>query len=134
MSRINRIIFVLSLIGLTVSAYLAYEYSLNSPIACPLTGSGCEVVKKSSYSKFLGIQLPYFGLVFYLVLASLSVFLSQTFNKLPRTESPRFSLKVYKKLQKTLPLYTTYPAEVCNHLSIHPRFEKTGLEWYLGCI
>ncbi len=74
---LNRAIFVLSILGLTVSAYLAYEYSLSGPVNCPIDGGGCEIVRKSSYSSLLGIQLPYFGILFYLVLAFLSVFLTQ---------------------------------------------------------
>ncbi len=45
-------------------------------------------------------------------------------HKLPRTESPRFSLKVYKKLQKTHSQFSTdLSAEDCNHC-IHPRHKR----------
>lgn len=82
MKNINRAIFILSLVGLVISVFLAYEYSQTDPIACPITGSGCEIVRKSAYSSLLGISLPYLGLVFYLMLAALSVFLTQSFNRL----------------------------------------------------
>ncbi len=78
----NRLIFIFSLIGFAVTAFLAYEYSLTGSIICPITGSGCDAVRKSIYSKLFGINLPYFGLVFYLTVSVLSVLLTQSFNKL----------------------------------------------------
>lgn len=82
MRNINRAIFVLSLIGFFVSTFLAYEYSQKGPITCPITGSGCDLVRKSSYSNFAGIDLPVFGLMFYFTLAFLTIFLTQKFDKL----------------------------------------------------
>lgn len=82
MSNINRLIFILSLVGFAVTAFLTYEYNLIGPIICPVTGTGCDIVRKSVYSKLLGIDLPYFGLVFYLIVAASSVWLSESFNKL----------------------------------------------------
>lgn len=79
---LNRVIFILSLIGFAVSAFLAYEYSQTGPIACPIGGGGCEAVRKSNYSKLAGIDLPIFGLMFYFTLASLTIFLTQQFDKL----------------------------------------------------
>ncbi|MBI2086274.1 vitamin K epoxide reductase family protein [Candidatus Daviesbacteria bacterium] len=78
---INRLIFFLSLAGLAVSAFLAFEYSQSS-IVCPISGVGCNIVRKSNYSSFLGISLPYLGITFYLTLAILTVFLTQSFNLL----------------------------------------------------
>lgn len=68
----NRIIFVLSLLGLLVASYLFYEYNIDGPILCP-TGQGCDIVRASSYSRFLGISIPILGIVFYLTMAILSV-------------------------------------------------------------
>lgn len=79
---INRVIFVFSLIGLAVTSYLAYEYNLGGSINCPLTGTGCDLVRKSQYSSLLGISLPYFGMLFYLVVALMSVWLTDVRNKL----------------------------------------------------
>lgn len=79
---LNRVIFILSLIGFAVSAFLAYEYSQTGPITCPIGGGGCEAVRKSNYSKLAGIDLPIFGLMFYFTLASLTIFLTQQFDKL----------------------------------------------------
>lgn len=78
----NRIIFTLSLLGLIVLAFLAFEYIQTGPIVCPITGNGCDIVRKSSYSKLLGTDLPYFGLLFYAVIAAMSVWLTQKSDKL----------------------------------------------------
>lgn len=80
--NINRLIFILSLIGLAVTVFLAYEYSQSGSIACPITGSGCDTVRKSEFSKLLGVDLPYLGIAFYLTTAFLTVWLTQSFNKI----------------------------------------------------
>lgn len=79
--QLNRLIFIFSLLGLAVSAYLAYEYSKDGLINCPI-GGGCDIVRKSSYSSFLGIDIPYLGIAFYLAMAFLSVWLTQSTDKL----------------------------------------------------
>lgn len=68
----NRLVFVLSLLGLGVAAFLFYEYSITGPILCP-TGGGCDIVRASQYSKFLGISVPVLGIVYYLMMAMVSV-------------------------------------------------------------
>lgn len=70
---INRAIFALSLLGLGISVFLQYEYSLEGSIVCPL-GGGCDIVRTSSYSHILGISLPILGIIFYLGIALSSVF------------------------------------------------------------
>lgn len=77
----NRTIFVFSLAGLMVSSFLFYEYNLQSPVICP-TGAGCDVVRASPYSHFLGISMPILGVLFYLIMAILSVTHAQTINNL----------------------------------------------------
>lgn len=72
----NRLIFVFSLLGLGVSVFLLYEYSLSGPVVCPL-GGGCDIVRSSIYSHFLGISLPVLGIAFYLMMAILSIAHSQ---------------------------------------------------------
>lgn len=79
---LNRSIFVLSILGLVVSAYLAYEYSLGGSINCPIGGGGCDIVRSSRYSSFLGISIPYLGITFYMVLAFLTIWLTQSYSKL----------------------------------------------------
>lgn len=83
----NRIIFILSLLGLFVAAFLFYEYNIAGTIICP-TGTGCDIVRASPYSSFLGISIPFLGIVFYFVMAILSVVHS---HDLPR--------KIARKLQ-----------------------------------
>lgn len=68
----NRLVFVFSLLGLAVASFLFYEYSLSGSILCP-TGRGCDIVRASSYSSFLGISIPILGIVFYLSMSILSV-------------------------------------------------------------
>lgn len=75
----NRLIFFLSLLGLSVASFLFYEYNITGPIICP-TGAGCDIVRASAYSKFLGISIPLLGIAYYLTMALLSVIHS---HKLP---------------------------------------------------
>lgn len=83
----NRIIFVFSLLGLSVASFLFYEYGLNGPIVCP-TGQGCDIVRASSYSSFFGIPVPILGIAYYFTMAILSV-----------VHSHYLSHKVVRKLQ-----------------------------------
>lgn len=68
----NRLVFIFSLLGLAVASFLLYEYNISGPIVCP-TGTGCDIVRASAYSKFLGISIPILGVIFYLTMAVLSV-------------------------------------------------------------
>lgn len=68
----NRLVFIFSLLGLAVSAFLLYEYNISGPIVCPV-GSGCDIVRSSPYSSFLGISIPILGVLFYLAMAILAV-------------------------------------------------------------
>lgn len=70
---LNRLIFVFSLLGLLISAFLFYEYSLAGSVACPI-GQGCDIVRTSPFSNFLGISIPIWGLFFYFLLAIFAVF------------------------------------------------------------
>src|SRR3989344_2804946 len=72
----NRLIFIFSLLGLGVSSFLFYEYSIAGSIICPI-GGGCDIVRASPYSLFLGISIPILGIVFYLAMAVLAVVRSQ---------------------------------------------------------
>jgi uncharacterized membrane protein len=73
LSKPNYLIFGLSLLGLAVSSYLAYEYLLSGPIGCPIGGSGCEMVRLSSFSNFFGVSVPLLGVAYYLVIAALTI-------------------------------------------------------------
>src|SRR5205814_1987604 len=80
--KINRVIFFFSLIGLVISAFLAYEYLQPTPVVCPLGGTGCEAVRKSEYSNLFGISIPYLGVLFYSFVAIISIFLTQSYQKI----------------------------------------------------
>lgn len=69
--KLNRLIFILSLIGLAIAGYVLQGYLRNSSVFCPV-GGGCETVQKSSYAWPFGIPVPLFGFIGYLLIASLS--------------------------------------------------------------
>jgi uncharacterized membrane protein len=70
-TTINRIIFVLSLAGVLMAAYVLQSFLRNTGILC-FTGGGCELVRKSPVSYPFGIPVPAFGLVGYTGLAIFS--------------------------------------------------------------
>lgn len=76
---LNRAIFLLTIIGLAVSAYLFYTYVREKPIVC--LNTGCEVVRDSPYAYFYGIPLPAFGLLMYVFIFILSFFRTTTDKK-----------------------------------------------------
>jgi uncharacterized membrane protein len=66
-------ILVLALLGLADSVYLADSALTNSSLSCGIAGlDGCNTVAQSAYSKFLGIPLAVYGILFYvLIIASM---------------------------------------------------------------
>lgn len=64
---VNRVIFILSLIGVAIAIYVLQSWLRNTSIIC-LT-NGCETVKKSPASYLFGIPVPAVGLVGYTILA-----------------------------------------------------------------
>ncbi len=68
--KANRILFVLSLVGVIVATYVLQSFLRNSPILC--VNSGCELVRKSPLSKLFGIPVPAFGLIGYTFIGILS--------------------------------------------------------------
>lgn len=66
----NRVIFVLSLLGVAMAIYVLQSFLRQSPIVCISTG--CEVVRKSPASYPFGIPVSAFGLVGYSLLALFS--------------------------------------------------------------
>lgn len=64
----NRIIFILSIIGILIAAYVTQSFLRGSPIVC--VNTGCELVRKSPASYLFGvIPVPAVGLLGYSVLA-----------------------------------------------------------------
>ncbi|OGG22209.1 hypothetical protein A3D03_04635 [Candidatus Gottesmanbacteria bacterium RIFCSPHIGHO2_02_FULL_40_13] len=68
--KLNRIIFILSIFGLILAIYVLQSFLRQSSIVC--LNSGCETVRKSSFSYIFGIPVPAFGLVGYAMLAILT--------------------------------------------------------------
>ena len=66
-------IFLVSLIGLGISSFLAYEYALISPINCPLGGTSCDAVLQSIYSNIFGIPVPWWGIGYYIGMLTLAL-------------------------------------------------------------
>jgi rhodanese-related sulfurtransferase/uncharacterized membrane protein/2-hydroxychromene-2-carboxylate isomerase len=64
------LLLALPLLGLFVSLYLLWVYTSPSrPMVC--LGSGCDVVRASSYAHLFGLPLPAFGVAAYVVLGLL---------------------------------------------------------------
>ena len=74
----NRIVFVFSLIGLVIAAYVTQSFLRQTSIVC--LNSGCEIVRKSPMSYPLGIPVPAVGLAGYAFLSVLA-FLRTTSSK-----------------------------------------------------
>lgn len=69
---VNRLIFLLSLVGILIAIYVLQSWLRQAPIVC-LSG-GCETVRKSSASYPFGIPVPVFGLIGYTILAVCAFF------------------------------------------------------------
>lgn len=67
---LNRIIFILSLLGIAIAIYVLQSFLRKTPIVC--LNSGCELVRKNPASYLFGIPVPAFGLVGYTFLAILA--------------------------------------------------------------
>ncbi|MEX2436533.1 MAG: vitamin K epoxide reductase family protein [Candidatus Paceibacterota bacterium] len=64
-----------ALSGLGVAGYIYYKKSSNSHLICP-SGSDCDVVIGSKYSKFLKVPLEYWGISYYVsIIVSYGLFL-----------------------------------------------------------
>lgn len=68
--KLNRIIFILSIIGVLIAIYVLQSFLRQAPIVC--LNSGCELVRKAPQSYLWGIPVPAVGLVGYSLLAMLA--------------------------------------------------------------
>lgn len=75
--KLNRIIFVLAIIGIVIAAYVTQSFVRKVGIVC--VTSGCEAVRKSPASYLWGIPVPSVGLLGYSIIAILA-FLRTTIN------------------------------------------------------
>jgi uncharacterized membrane protein len=53
----------LASIAFLIAGYLTYERHQGQNALCPVGGGGCETVAHSSYSKFAGVPVSYFGML-----------------------------------------------------------------------
>lgn len=83
---LNRVIFILSLIGVLVAIYVFQSFVRKTSIVC--INSGCELVRKNPASYLWGIPVPAVGLVGYSLLAILS------FLRTTQTKSGSMLLKI----------------------------------------
>jgi uncharacterized membrane protein len=63
----------LAVLAFLIAAYLTYERHEGQNAVCPIGGGGCETVAHSSYAKFAGIPVSYFGMLGALTLLVLCV-------------------------------------------------------------
>lgn len=71
---ISTFALLLTLLGISISIYLAYVALSHNEVMCGPIGD-CMAVQASKYSKLLGVPMAIWGLVFYL--ATLSLYLAQ---------------------------------------------------------
>ncbi|MEX2055184.1 MAG: vitamin K epoxide reductase family protein [Candidatus Andersenbacteria bacterium] len=64
----RKLLFLIAIAGLLVSGYLFVAYTTGGPIRCGAHG-GCEIVRASAYASIGGIPTPFYGIVFYFLLA-----------------------------------------------------------------
>lgn len=67
---LNRIIFVLAVVGILIAAYVTQSFLRKVGIIC--VSSGCELVRKSAASYLWGVPVPSVGLLGYSVIAILA--------------------------------------------------------------
>ncbi len=90
-SPLSIAIFVLSVVGVLVSAYLTYaHYTEATVLACPETGIiNCAKVTTSAQSHFLGMPVAVLGLVFYIAFAGVNF---PTLARSRRLDALRFAM------------------------------------------
>lgn len=100
--KLNRVIFILSIIGVVMAIYVLQSFLRQSPIVC--VNQGCELVRKSLYSYPFGLPVPAFGLIGYSLLV-LFTFLRTT-SKDKRLLYPVLGISVFGLLFVTWFTYT----------------------------
>jgi uncharacterized membrane protein len=53
----------LAFVAFLIAGYLTYERHEGQNALCPVGGGGCETVAHSTYSKFAGVPVSYFGML-----------------------------------------------------------------------
>ena len=67
---LNRIIFILAIVGILIAVYVTQSFLRKVGIIC--VTSGCELVRKSPASYLWGVPVPSVGLLGYAVIAVLA--------------------------------------------------------------
>jgi uncharacterized membrane protein len=73
---------VFGLIGFITAAMIRHKKKVGQPMVCPL-GSDCNSVVYSSYSKFFGIDVSTFGIIYYGIISALYAFFIIIPNNIP---------------------------------------------------
>lgn len=71
----NRFVFIFSLVGGLIALYILNSYQTATPLVC-LSGSGCEIVRKSPYANPFGIPVPAIGVAGFASILGVSFLLS----------------------------------------------------------
>jgi uncharacterized membrane protein len=64
-AALRTVLFVLSVVGFLISAYLTWTHFAGLSPICTGDGAGCETVQASRYAKILGIPVALLGLISY---------------------------------------------------------------------
>lgn len=68
--NINRVMFVLTFVGMALSAYLWYVHIYTEDVPCTSAGN-CEAVIKGKWGTMFGVPLGVYGFFYYAILALL---------------------------------------------------------------
>ncbi len=63
------LLLILSVFGLFLSLFLAYEYSQPRPVTCLQASDDCESVRNSEYAVLLGVSVPFWGVLYFMFVA-----------------------------------------------------------------
>ncbi len=75
------IVLLITIIGILDSGYLSFAESTHTQVNCSITG-GCSDVLNSTYAKMFGIPLAYLGVLFYVGMFILSIYVLVNKHKL----------------------------------------------------
>lgn len=105
--QIQDIIILLSAVsGLSVAFYIAAMKMKKKPLICPI-GSDCTVVVTSDYSKFMGINLEFMGLIYYVFVIATTLYYAY----FPQLSSP-FSWLIIPAISVGAFLFSLYLTSV----------------------
>jgi len=85
MKNINKFLFILILIEIIISSYIAYS-DFSGTIGKCITGTQCNDVQNSVYGQIFGIKVSLLGLIAFIIL--LIVFMLDQSRKIPRYVLP----------------------------------------------